>query len=222
MGSRVWRQRDPSRRRARPVGLVTVTAVAGLVTVLSGVTALAVTFGDVPPGHPHEAGIEFMQESGVTIGCGDGSNYCPSDAVNRGQMATFMHRLSGNAEGTPPSVDAATVMGLGPDDLEGEQGPVGPAGPAGEPATPLFAVVDSGQALVRGNGVAALRLLEPVGYHGVVFEEDVSACVYSATAHAHGVVSVEAWPGAPTVLYVKMTDLSGQLKELGYSLTVFC
>jgi hypothetical protein len=107
------------------VGLVTVTAVAGLVTALSGVAALAVSFGDVPPGHPHEAGIEFMQESGVTIGCGDGSNYCPSDAVNRGQMATFMHRLSGNAEGTPPSVDAATVMGLGPEDLQGEPAVLG-------------------------------------------------------------------------------------------------
>jgi hypothetical protein len=113
---------ERSRPRSRPVSLVTVTLVAGLVTVLTGVAALAVSFGDVPANHPHAAGIEFMRESGVTIGCGDGTNYCPADAVNRGQMGTFMHRLSGNAPGTAPSVDAATVMGLGPDDLRGEAG----------------------------------------------------------------------------------------------------
>jgi hypothetical protein len=149
MGSRAWRQRDTSRRRSRPVGLVTVTAVAGLVTALTGVAALAVSFGDVPPGHPHEAGIEFMRESGVTIGCGDGTNYCPADAVNRGQMGTFMHRLSGNAEGTPPSVNAATVMGLGPDDLQGEQGPAGPAGPEG----PVGPEGPAGASAVRGRTV---------------------------------------------------------------------
>ena len=52
-----------------------------------------------------------MATSGVTAGC-DSSNYCPGDNVSRAQMATFMYRLSGNASGIDPSVDAASVDGM--------------------------------------------------------------------------------------------------------------
>ena len=156
------------RRRTRTVWLVPAAIIVMALATTVGALA-ADRFGDVAAGHPHEDGIGFVVDAGVTAGCGDGSDYCPSDEVTRDQMATFLHRLSGNAPNVTPSVDAATVQGLGPDDLagetgpegpqgetgpegpqgetgpegpQGETGPEGPQGPAGEPATALFAVVE--------------------------------------------------------------------------------
>ena len=67
------------------------------------------TFTDGPFG-VHEDGVDWLSRSGVTAGCTP-DRYCAGDPVTRAQMATFMHRLSGNAAGTSRSVDAATVGG---------------------------------------------------------------------------------------------------------------
>jgi hypothetical protein len=80
-------------------------ATAGASTTSDGYTP----FRDAPFG-VHEPGIDWLAGSGVTAGCTT-STYCPGDPVTRAQMATFLHRLSGNADGTAPSVDAATVGG---------------------------------------------------------------------------------------------------------------
>lgn len=69
-------------------------------------------FDDVDDTSTHFDGIEFMKDSGVTAGCGDGTTFCPDDPVNRAQMATFMYRLSGNDPATDPSVNAATLDGF--------------------------------------------------------------------------------------------------------------
>lgn len=61
-------------------------------------------FSDVEDGSTHIDGITFMKDSGVTLGCGDGTTFCPDDPVLREQMATFMYRLSGNDPDTAPSV----------------------------------------------------------------------------------------------------------------------
>ncbi len=37
--------------------------------------------------------VEWVKNRAVTVGCGDGSNYCPNDDVTRAQMAIFMQRL---------------------------------------------------------------------------------------------------------------------------------
>lgn len=39
----------------------------------------------------HEANINKIAEAGITLGCG-GTDYCPTDYVNRAQMATFLAR----------------------------------------------------------------------------------------------------------------------------------
>jgi len=54
-----------------------------------------------------EADINWMADSGVTLGCNPPANdhYCPDNYVTRGQMAAFMHRLSDNQV-----VDAATSL----------------------------------------------------------------------------------------------------------------
>ena len=87
----------------------TVFTVLFALSVAVPATALAThTFADVSDENVHAPGIEWVAESGVTAGCGDGTTYCPEDPVTRAQMATFMHRLSGNADGVEPSVAAAS------------------------------------------------------------------------------------------------------------------
>jgi hypothetical protein len=49
-------------------------------------------FKDVPTTHLHYKGICWLYANGITTGTGNG-NYSPSKAVNRGSMATFIHRM---------------------------------------------------------------------------------------------------------------------------------
>jgi hypothetical protein len=48
-------------------------------------------FGDVTAGNVFYGHIEEMAVRGITLGCG-GGNYCPGEAVTRGQMAAFLVR----------------------------------------------------------------------------------------------------------------------------------
>jgi hypothetical protein len=70
--------------------------VAFAVLALAPLGALAqqcVGFGDVLASSPFCPNVEWVKNRGVTLGCGDGSNYCPSDPVTRLQMAIFLNRL---------------------------------------------------------------------------------------------------------------------------------
>ncbi len=49
-------------------------------------------FGDVPLAATYAPWVKQLAAEGVTAGCGDGSNFCPLDPVNRAQMATFLVR----------------------------------------------------------------------------------------------------------------------------------
>jgi hypothetical protein len=51
-------------------------------------------FADVPCGDPFAAWINELVARGVTSGCG-GGNYCPAQAVTRGQAAVFLVRTFG-------------------------------------------------------------------------------------------------------------------------------
>jgi hypothetical protein len=224
----------------RTVGAIVALTVVAMVAGAVGAVA-ATRFGDVSSGHAHEAGIGWLVDAGVTAGCGDGSNYCPDDAVTRAQMATFMHRLSGNASGIAPAVDAATVQGMGPADLAGAQGPAGPvgpagpegpagpAGPAGEDATVLFAVVDEDGELVRGSGATGAAQLG-TGIYSVDFDQDISACAHSAT------IAMPTHTGNPGDLtigsagrfaqvqgaYLRLYDRGGDLADHGFHLVITC
>ncbi|GIK86928.1 MAG: hypothetical protein BroJett026_24090 [Betaproteobacteria bacterium] len=50
-------------------------------------------FDDVDDASPFCASVAWMKNRAITLGCGDGSAYCPDDAVTRLQMAAFMKRL---------------------------------------------------------------------------------------------------------------------------------
>lgn len=96
--------------RSRTAVPVLIGAAALAIASAGGALAAHETFSDTA-GNPHEAGIHFLSESGITSGCGDG-RYCPQDALTRGQMATFLHRLAGRDPDAPRTVDADAVDGL--------------------------------------------------------------------------------------------------------------
>ena len=72
-------------------------------------------FADVPAGTWYAAEVAKLAASGITLGCGDGSGFCPHDDVTRAQMATFLWRGQnlGSPEGTqiarPPPRDTAEI-----------------------------------------------------------------------------------------------------------------
>jgi hypothetical protein len=68
------------------------TAFSGLALFLLLTSALPPggTFSD-DNGNPHEPNIEALFAAGITTGCAS-SLFCPSQAVTRGQMATFLTR----------------------------------------------------------------------------------------------------------------------------------
>ena len=102
-----------SRRAKFVVGAAVAAAVA--VPVAAGAVP---GFDDVPDDHPHNDGIQWLVDNGITLGC-DADSFCPSDSVTRAQMGSFFHRLSGHAPGVAPSVDADTVDGLHASELGG-------------------------------------------------------------------------------------------------------
>ena len=77
--------------------LMRIAVVAVLTMLLAPAIAFANhQFADVPTGASFHDEVEALVGAGITSGCG-GSNYCPGNAVNRGQMAQFMVRGLGVA-----------------------------------------------------------------------------------------------------------------------------
>lgn len=59
----------------------------------AGAQAQCAGFADVPTASGFCPNVEWVRNRGVTLGCGDGSNYCPDQPVIRLAMAAFMNRL---------------------------------------------------------------------------------------------------------------------------------
>jgi len=76
----------------------------------SGYTPPAATgvFNDVPTSYWAAAWIEQLAAEGITGGCG-GGNYCPTNPVNRAQMAVFLLKAEYGSAYTPPT--AAGIFG---------------------------------------------------------------------------------------------------------------
>ncbi|MFZ5878904.1 MAG: S-layer homology domain-containing protein [Chloroflexota bacterium] len=70
-------------------------------------------FGDVPINHWAAAWIEQMSNAGISGGCGNG-NFCPDQAVTRGQMAVFLGvARHGTSYTPPPAVGLFTDVPIG-------------------------------------------------------------------------------------------------------------
>lgn len=202
---------------------VTATAALVVVAMLMGATLVSAGhFADVNPASVHAPGIEYVADAGITVGCRPGE-YCPRDPLTRDQMGTFIHRLSGNAPGIAPSVNAHRLEGFSAAELMD----------AGGQAMPRFAVVDANGTLDRGSGVVSAELLPgvPDGRYAVVFEDDISDCASVATVGRPGVnvgpeigfALVANWQDDPTngvIVFVK--DQHGAGAERGFHLMVLC
>ena len=122
-------------------------------------------FSDVGDDHTHARGIDYVADTGVSSGCAGGDAFCPEDELTRSQMATFLHRASGNAPGVAPSVNADKVDGMDAVQLQGQPGPAGPtgstgpAGPTGStgPAGPTGPAGSAGSA--GSNGVSGYEIV---------------------------------------------------------------
>ncbi len=55
----------------------------------------APTFTDVPTSGPFYPFIEALAQSGITAGCGDGTDFCPNAPLMRGHMAVFLSKALG-------------------------------------------------------------------------------------------------------------------------------
>lgn len=58
-------------------------------------------FPDVATGAYYQPAVDWMYNAGLTSGVGGTGLYRPGDPVDRGQMATFLHRLAGAPVGQP-------------------------------------------------------------------------------------------------------------------------
>lgn len=108
---------------------VIVAAIVG--GLIAAPTAALAThrFSDVPDDSVYAGAVERLTAAGVIEGCTP-TVYCPQENMTRGQMALLLDRLSGHGD-VEPSIDAATLMGMTPEQLRGAKGDTGPAGPAG-------------------------------------------------------------------------------------------
>ena len=76
-------------------------------------------FADVPGDAWYAADVAKLAASGITVGCRDGTVFCPSRDTTRGQMATFLHRAENLGEpaesgSTPnPAMDGGGVISAG-------------------------------------------------------------------------------------------------------------
>lgn len=198
-----------NRRNALPALLAAVAlATASAGTAVAGHAAFSDAAGT------HEAGIHWLADSGVTGGCG-GGRFCTEDPVKRGQMATFLHRLSGKGS-IPPVVNADKVDGLDAEQLRGQQGPVGPTGPqgpAGADAKHRFAVVNSDGTLARGSAGTSVGTFS-VGLYSVTFDTSVVGCAFTSTLGT----AVEGTPQPGIVTNSPISSAGGGVNVRTYDL----
>lgn len=95
--------------RAHPLAVLVCAVLVAVVLTAATAAAVVAGFDDVPDDHPHAAGIGYLAGTGITTGC-TSTSFCPDTGMTRGQMATFIRRLSGADPAVPPSVRAATAV----------------------------------------------------------------------------------------------------------------
>ena len=101
-------QERPAPRRPRSRRPVLFVAIVAALAVPS--VALAAHFTDVDANDVHAPGIEYLADTGITLGCATNPDrFCPNDELTRAQMGSFLYRASGNDPNTPPSINAASI-----------------------------------------------------------------------------------------------------------------
>ncbi|HEY6629571.1 MAG TPA: S-layer homology domain-containing protein [Acidimicrobiia bacterium] len=85
-----------SHRRQIPVPQL-IWTVVGALTLVLGIPLTVIAshqFNDVPDSNTFHNSIAWLADNRITLGCNPpaNTNFCPNDAVTRGQMAAFLRR----------------------------------------------------------------------------------------------------------------------------------
>ena len=90
-------------RVSRPVTAFFVLGALIIAMVLSGPGGALANhnFSDVPTSAGYHDFVDFLVQNGITSGCGP-NQFCPSNAVTRGQIAIFLKKLALVLGGCPP------------------------------------------------------------------------------------------------------------------------
>ena len=70
-------------------------------------------FSDVPADAWYAADVARLANAGITVGCGDGTRFCPGRDTTRAQMATFLHRADNPDRIEEPGI-AGDAISIGP------------------------------------------------------------------------------------------------------------
>lgn len=169
-------------------------------------------FGDVSNGNLFHNDIDALVDAGVTAGCG-GGNYCPNQAVTRGQMAAFMNRLGALGPGKAPVVNADRIDGLDSSAF----------------SRPIFAVVNSNGTLARGVATSS-TLRQGAGNYRVTFTRDISTCAFNGTLGGAGggfppigtIGITFSDTATPDDIYVETRNSAGTLTDASFHVSVSC
>jgi len=63
---------------------------------------MAATFDDVAANASYSPAVNWLAETGITLGC-TATSYCPAGTITRAEMAAFLWRLEGSPEGSVPA-----------------------------------------------------------------------------------------------------------------------
>jgi PKD domain/S-layer homology domain len=75
---------------------------ADRLTIMAGPQPVGASFSDVPVGYVFYEDIEWLLAEGITEGCdSEGTMFCPTEPVTRGQMAAFLVRYLGLTDPGP-------------------------------------------------------------------------------------------------------------------------
>ena len=90
---RVWQ------RRASRLAVVMAVAAVALTGAALALAQGIGTFRDIPDNHYARDSVQWAVQNGITVGCRDGTYFCPERTVNRAESVTFLHRYNNNVVG---------------------------------------------------------------------------------------------------------------------------
>jgi hypothetical protein len=128
---------------------------------------------------------------------------------------------------TPPKGARGPAGPPGPAGPAGAAGAAGPAGPAGAAATALWASLDQNGTLVRNKGAASAQKTA-TGTYQVVFNQDVTGCIYQATLGGPttglvaGQITAAQLPAVNAGVRITTQDSAGAVTDKPFFVAVFC
>jgi hypothetical protein len=181
-------------RDHRPSPALVVASIA-LLAALGGTGIAAVA--NVPD---NSVGTSKIKNNAVT------APKIASNAVTSAKIAGNAVTNAKIANGTIQPADlSSAAKTAGP---AGAPGPAGPTGPPGAAATALWASVDQNGTLIRNKGAASAQR-NGTGNYQVIFNQDVTACIYLSS------------PGGPTTaLFASFESGAAQLPNVAAGVRV--